>query len=123
MSFILLAEDDPYIQLLVRRKLENAGYEVRAYSTGEEALTSLLSGDSLPEIILLDIMLPGRDGLEICREIKDRLGTDAPRVIILSARGQEEDVNAAQAAGADAYLIKPFAPQELLEHVRAQLRR
>jgi DNA-binding response OmpR family regulator len=123
LTYVLVAEDDPYIQLLVRRKLESAGMEVRAYMTGEEALKALLDGGPIPMVMLLDIMLPGRDGLDICRELKQKLGKDAPPVIILSARGQEEDVIAAREAGADDYLIKPFAPQDLLEHVKAKMRR
>jgi DNA-binding response OmpR family regulator len=71
------------------------------------------------DLLLLDVMLPGREGLEICREVKTTLGADAPPVILMSARGQQIDVEAGRKAGADDYVIKPFSPRQLLEHVEA----
>ncbi len=121
MTYSLVAEDDPYIQLLVRRKLEGAGYEVRATPDGDAALSMAL--DCPPRLLLLDVMLPGRTGLEICQEIKARYGGDAPPIIIISARGQQSDVEAGDRAGADDYLIKPFSPKDLLDHVQEFLRR
>lgn len=116
MGYILVAEDDPYIQLLITRKLQNAGYEVRSATNGNEALSAALR--DVPQVLLLDVMLPDRNGLEICREVKKQLGSKAPSVIIISARGQVSDVDDGTAAGADDYLIKPFAPSELLLHVQ-----
>lgn len=121
MSYILVAEDDPSIQLLVRRKLENAGFQVRATADGNEALA--MAAVELPALMLLDVMIPGCDGLEVCRQIKARYGLGAPPVIIISARGQKADVDAGEQVGADDYLIKPFIPRELLEHVQVMLRR
>jgi two-component system phosphate regulon response regulator PhoB len=121
MSYILVAEDDPSIQLLVRRKLENAGFQVRATADGNDALA--MAAAELPAIMLLDVMIPGCNGLEVCRQIKARYGQAAPPVIIISARGQKADVDAGEQVGADDYLIKPFIPRELLEHVNAMLRR
>ncbi len=121
MTYILIAEDDPHIQLLIQRKLETAGYKVRTTPDGEEALKMALAEQ--PRIVLLDVMLPGRTGLEVCYEIKQRLGKTAPPIIIISARGQQSDVDAGESAGADDYLIKPFSPRDLLDHVEAILQR
>ncbi len=121
MTYVLVAEDDPHIQLLIQRKLETAGYQVRTTEDGSEALSMAL--DDPPRIMLLDVMMPGLTGLEVCFQVKQRLGAKAPPVIIISARGQQSDVTAGEAAGADDYLIKPFSPSDLLEHVEAALRR
>lgn len=121
VSYILVAEDDPHIQLLVRRKLEGAGFQVTTTPDGNEALSMAIKNP--PRVLLLDVMLPGRSGLEVCREVKKNLGAAAPPVIIISARGQQVDVDAGHNAGADDYLIKPFSPRELLEHVNQSLRR
>ncbi len=121
MSFILVAEDDPYIQLLITRKLQNAGFEVRSATNGNEALTVAVR--DVPKLLLLDVMLPDRNGLDVCREVKRQLEGKAPPVIIISARGQLADVDAAKQAGADDYLIKPFAPSDLLAHVQKLMAR
>jgi DNA-binding response OmpR family regulator len=121
MPYILVAEDDPYIQLLVRRKLEGAGYEVKTTPDGAEALAMVQANP--PALLLLDIMLPGRSGLDVCNEVKSALGKSAPPVIIISAKGQQNDVEAAEHVGADDYLIKPFAPSELLARVQEVMRR
>src|SRR5579859_3145471 len=104
MGYILIAEDDAHIRLLIQRKLETAGYKVRTTPNGSEALKMAL--DDPPRMVLLDIMLPGMDGLEVCQAIKSELATKAPFVIIISAKGSEDDVSAGEAAGADDYLIK-----------------
>jgi len=121
MANVLIAEDDPHIQLLIRRQLEVAGYRVWATPDGAEALSHAL--EQPPDILVLDIMLPGKDGLEICRTVKERFGAKAPPVLIISAKGQEMDVDAGESVGADDYLIKPFTPHSLLEHVQALLDR
>jgi two-component system alkaline phosphatase synthesis response regulator PhoP len=119
MSLILVAEDEPHILLLIQRKLEAAGYTVITTTNGDDALKLALQ--EKPDLLLLDIMLPGREGLEICREVKQALGQDAPPVILISALGQQIDVEAGIAAGADDYIIKPFSPRLLLEHIQAAL--
>jgi two-component system phosphate regulon response regulator PhoB len=121
MPHILVAEDETHILLLVQRKLEGAGYSVRATGNGDEALRLAL--EHKPDLLLLDIGLPGRNGLEICQEIKTEFGDEAPPVILISARGQQVDVDAGRAAGADDYIIKPFSPRLLLEHVENALAR
>ena len=119
MRTILIAEDESHILLLIKRKLEAAGYSVKTAMDGDEALQCALQ--TKPDLLILDVMLPGRDGLEICREVKTALGSDAPPVIMISARGQHMDVEAGMAAGADDYIIKPFSPGLLLERAEAAL--
>lgn len=119
MSYILIAEDDPYIQLMVKRKLEGAGFTVRATPDGDQVIPMMQ--EEMPIMVLLDVMLPGRTGLELCQDIKGYLGESAPPVIIVSARGRETDVEAGMRAGADDYLIKPFSPKQLLDLVQSRL--
>ena len=121
MSYVLVAEDDPHIQLLVRRKLESAGFEVRTTPDGGEALQ--MAADERPRILILDVMLPSLSGLDICQQVMEGYGAGAPPIIIMSARGQQTDVDAGEHAGADAYLIKPFSPKELLDQVEECLGR
>jgi DNA-binding response OmpR family regulator len=117
MAHILVVEDELHILLLIQRKFESAGYTVSTATDGDEALRMAL--ENKYDLLLLDVMLPGREGLEICREVKTTLGADAPPVILMSARGQQIDVEAGRKAGADDYVIKPFSPRQLLEHVEA----
>jgi DNA-binding response OmpR family regulator len=121
MTYILIAEDDPHIQLLIQRKLETAGYKTRTTANGAEALRIAL--ESVPRIVLLDVMLPGMNGLEVCHALKTQLAKTAPPVIIISARGNQTDVDSGVQAGADDYLVKPFSPHDLLEHVESFIRR
>ncbi|WP_033337771.1 response regulator transcription factor [Catenuloplanes japonicus] len=118
MVAILLIEDDP----LVRRGLELAmsrlGYDLRTSGTGQAGLAAL-AGD-LPDLVLLDLMLPDLDGFEVCRRVRDR--TDVP-VIMLTARGDDVDVVGGLEAGADDYVIKPARPAVLDARIRAVLRR
>jgi DNA-binding response OmpR family regulator len=116
MSYILIAEDDRDLLLLVQRKLELSGYEnVWMTHNGEEGLKHAL--ESPPRLMILDIMLPGMDGLTVCSEVKDKLGENAPQVIIISARGQRTHVKEGEDAGADAYIIKPFSPRDLVAKI------
>lgn len=121
MSYILVAEDETHILLLIQRKLESAGYSVKTTTDGNEALEVALHDK--PSLLVLDIMLPGREGLDICRQVKTTFGDDAPPVILISARGQQPDVEAGLNAGADDYIIKPFSPRSLLERVEKALSR
>ncbi len=121
MTRILVAEDEPHILLLIQRKLENAGYRVTTATNGNDALDLALR--ERHDLLLLDILMPGREGLEICKEVKDVYGESAPPVIIISALGQQIDVEAGISAGADDYIIKPFSPRALLERVEAALYR
>jgi two-component system KDP operon response regulator KdpE len=115
---ILVVDDDPLIVRLVRLHLERAGHDVLSAATGQEALD--VTADELPDLVILDLMLPGLDGYEVCRRI--RTFSLAP-VIMLTAKGEQADKLRGFEMGADDYLTKPFAPQELLARVNAVLRR
>lgn len=121
MSKILVAEDESHIMILIQRKLESAGHTIISTADGNEALEMALNDK--PDLLLLDVMLPEREGLEICKEVKTQLGADAPPVILISARGQQIDVEEGVKAGADDYIIKPFSPRLLLERVELALRK
>lgn len=115
---ILLAEDEPSIAEVVTLYLNRAGYFVSLAQTGEDAINKLQQ--NLPDLLILDLMLPNLDGIAIIRWLRDR--SDVP-VIILTARRSEADRIAGLEMGADDYVVKPFSPQELVSRVRAVLRR
>ena len=117
---ILVVDDEPAVRDSLRRALELEGYEVELASDGEEAL-GLLSGDREPEAVILDILMPGIDGLEVCRRLR-KSGNTLP-VLMLTARAEVDSRVAGLDAGADDYLPKPFALAELLARLRALLRR
>lgn len=118
---ILLIEDDPDIVELLQYNLEREGYRVVACKDGEEGLQA--ARKRVPDLILLDLMLPGMGGLEVCRELKTDRATNRIPVIMVTARGEESDVVVGLELGADDYVCKPFSPRELLARVRAVLRR
>jgi len=120
-QLILLIEDDEDIRELLVYNLEKYGYEVEAVETGEDGLAS--AGGRKPDLILLDLMLPGVDGLSVCRRLKEGRATHEVPIIIVSAKGEETDVITGLELGADDYLVKPFSPNILLSRVRAVLRR
>jgi DNA-binding response OmpR family regulator len=118
MPKILLVEDAPELARLVARELEAAGYEVRHAEDGAKALE--LAADEPPDLVVLDWMLPGMDGLEVLRRL--RQGSAVP-VLMLTARAEEVDRVIGLEVGADDYLTKPFSNRELVARVRALLRR
>ncbi len=118
---ILVVEDEAEIQELIRYNLAKDGYRVECVATGEEALQSMRS--SPPELIVLDLMLPGVDGLEVCRRLRGDAATRNIPVVIVTAKGEEVDVVAGLELGADDYLTKPFSPRVLIARIRAVLRR
>ena len=115
---ILVVEDEPSIGEVVSLYLRRAGYQVTVVEDGAEALESL--ADQLPDLVVLDLMLPKVDGLEVTRWLRER--GDTP-IIMLTARREEQDRIAGLEMGADDYVVKPFSPQELVSRVRAVLRR
>jgi DNA-binding response OmpR family regulator len=115
---ILAVEDDERIRTAVRLALEDEGWEVAEAATGEDALQHFQNQPS--DVVLIDIMLPGIDGFEVCRSI--RRSSDVP-IVMVTARADTHDVVAGLEAGADDYLTKPFAPKELSARIRALLRR
>jgi two-component system alkaline phosphatase synthesis response regulator PhoP len=117
----MVIEDEKEIRDLVRYNLERAGYRVAAIADGEEGLERLFA--SRPDVLVLDLMLPGRNGLEILREVRGEPATRDLPVIVLTARSTEMDKLLGFEHGADDYLTKPFSPRELVARVEALLRR
>ncbi len=115
---ILVVDDEPEIRRAVLGGLRAQGYEVRAAADGEEALR--LASAATPDLVILDLMMPGIDGLEVCRRL--RAWSDVP-ILVLSARAQERQKVQALDEGADDYLTKPFGMDELTARIRAALRR
>jgi two-component system, OmpR family, KDP operon response regulator KdpE len=115
---ILIVDDEPQIRRVMRSTLSSQGYTVTEAKTGEEALDSIRK--ERPDLVLLDVNMPGMGGIEACREI--RRSSDAP-IIILTVRKTERDKVLALDAGADDYVVKPFGMEELLARIRASLRR
>jgi len=118
---ILVVEDDEDIMELISFNLKKEGYSVVKAITGEEALKQAQSAS--PDIVLLDVMLPEIDGLEVCRNLKSDTKTKNIPVIMVTAKGEESDVVAGLELGAEDYIVKPFRPKELVARVRAVLRR
>jgi two-component system phosphate regulon response regulator PhoB len=118
---ILIVEDDEDIQELVNYNLSREGYQTRVVASGEEALT--ITRNMRPDLILLDLMLPGLDGLEVCRRLKNDAGTGHIPVVMLTAKGEESDIVVGLELGADDYMTKPFSPKILLARLKAVLRR
>ena len=118
---ILVVEDEQDIRDLVRFHLEQEGYAVREADSGERALAQVAS--ERPALIVLDLMLPGTDGLEVCRRLRAAEPTATLPIIMLTARAEELDRVLGLEMGADDYVTKPFSPRELVARVRAVLRR
>ena len=115
---ILTVEDDERIRTSVKLALEDEGWEVEEAETGEQAITAFTRQPA--DVVLIDIMLPGVDGFEVCRSIRRQ--SDVP-IVMVTARADTHDVVAGLEAGADDYLTKPFVPKELSARIRALLRR
>ncbi len=115
---VLVVDDDMNVRDVVRRYLEHAGYTVVLAGDGEQALR--LVAESEPDLVVLDLMLPGIDGLEVCRRIR---GRSAVPVVMLTALGEEDERIAGLQLGADDYVAKPFSPRELVLRVGSVLRR
>lgn len=118
---VLIVEDDGDILQLLRFTLEAAGFVVVTASTGRAALE--IAERQIPSLVLLDLMLPGMGGLDVCRELKRMPATGAVPVIMLTARGEEVDRIVGLELGADDYVTKPFSPRELVLRIRAVLKR
>jgi len=119
MARILVADDDADIRLLVVMRLQHSGHEVTGVPDGRAALDACR--ESGPDLVVLDVMMPGMDGLEACRELRAHPTTAKTPVILLTARAQTADVEAGLAAGADDYVTKPFSPRDLAERVDSLL--
>jgi two-component system, OmpR family, alkaline phosphatase synthesis response regulator PhoP len=118
---VLVVEDDRDISELIRYNLEREGYDVSSVYDGEQALDYALK--IKPAIIILDLMLPGLDGLDICRQLKSEESLKSVPVIMLTAKSEEADVVVGLQMGADDYIAKPFSPKVLLARIKAVTRR
>jgi DNA-binding response OmpR family regulator len=118
---LLVVEDDPDIANLLKHSLTRAGFAVDVLHTGSEVVSRVRA--DMPDLVLLDLMLPGLDGLEICRNLRSDPRTAAIAIIMLTARAEESDRIVGLELGADDYITKPFSPNEVVARVRALLRR
>jgi two-component system phosphate regulon response regulator PhoB len=121
MPRILIVEDEPDITEVLSYNLRQAGFEVSTAGEGEEGLR--LAGEKTPDLIVLDLMLPGMDGLELCRLLKQRDPLRRVPVVMLTAKAEEVDRIVGLELGADDYVTKPFSPRELVLRIKAILRR
>ncbi|HOW52561.1 MAG TPA: response regulator transcription factor [bacterium] len=118
---ILVVDDEQDILELIRYNLSREGYQLDTVTTGEEALK--IARDRHPDLIILDLMLPGIDGLDVCRLLKGETRTSAIPIIMLTAKGEDSDVVTGLELGAEDYMTKPFSPKVLIARVRNILRR
>ena len=116
---ILIADDEPNIVTALEFLLERAGYEVRTAGNGDEALGAITKDP--PDLVLLDIMMPVKSGYEVCKRIRDEPQWQHVKVVMLSAKGRDAEVNKGMAVGADLYVTKPFSTRELMEQIRGLL--
>lgn len=121
MSRILVVEDDPDIATVIRHHLERAGHSVQQVASGRQALADVHA--TRPDLVVLDVMLPGMDGMLVCQALRQDAATAALPIIMLTARGEEADRVRGLELGADDYVVKPFSPKELVARVAALLRR
>lgn len=121
MARVLVAEDDADIAGLVRHYLQKAGFEADLVESGREVIPRVRRDP--PDLLILDVMLPGLSGLEVCRALRAEPATAAIPILMLTARGDEADRIAGLDTGADDYVAKPFSPGEVVARVRALLRR
>ena len=116
---ILIADDEPNIVVSLEFLMKRSGYQVKAAGDGEEALRLL--EDFRPDLILLDVMLPLRDGFEVCQKIRNNPDWKNLKIVMLTAKGREVETAKGLALGADAYITKPFATKDLLANVQRLL--
>jgi two-component system, OmpR family, alkaline phosphatase synthesis response regulator PhoP len=122
MPTILIVDDEQHIRLLIEQtleELEDDGVELLTAGDGDEALAVI--EQHRPELVFLDVMMPRRNGFDVCRTIKNDLGLGGTYVVLLTAKGQAYDRQQGEDAGADMYMTKPFDPGELLDRARAVL--
>lgn len=118
---ILLVDDEPDILEMIEYNLKNEGYKITKAATGEDAIR--IAENSSPNLVVLDLMLPGIDGLEVTRHLKSNDKTSDIPIVMVTAKGDESDVVTGLELGANDYISKPFSPRELVARIRAILRR
>ena len=119
---ILVVDDEPIVVEVIERYLRRDGFRVVTAATGPEAWAAATSAENRPDLVVLDVMLPGLDGFELTRRLRQEARLAAP-IILLTARGEESDRVGGLGTGADDYVVKPFSPAEVVARVKAQLRR
>lgn len=116
---ILIVDDEPNIVISLEFLMQREGFEVAVAVDGEEALSKLAEWQ--PDLVLLDIMMPKQSGFEVCQEIRGNAAWDKIKIIMLTAKGRDTEVQKGMALGADAYVTKPFSTKDLVAKVRAVL--
>ena len=112
---ILIADDEPNIVVSLEFLMKQKGYDVKVVTNGEDALRAV--GEFGPELILLDVMMPHLSGYDVCQKVRENPAWAGIRIIMLSAKGRDVEVNKGMAVGADAYVTKPFSTKDLLAQV------
>ena len=126
MKTVLVVDDDPDIRELITWKLSQAGYTTLAAADGEAGLAAAVAGDAegrVPDLVVVDWMMPKMTGIEVCRALRDNPVTARIPIILLTARADEAEVERGFAAGVDDYIVKPFSPREMLGRIQAVLAR
>lgn len=116
---ILIVDDEPHIQEVIRVSLEDFGFDLMEVADGENVYQTVL--DARPDLILLDVMMPGKDGYTVCQELKSDPQTAGIPIILLTAKSRPEEMEQGLAAGANAYVAKPFSPLSLLTVIHQHL--
>src|SRR5664279_1299662 len=116
---ILIADDEPNIVVSLEFLMRQNGYEVKVATNGEDALHAV--GEFAPDLILLDVMMPRLSGYDVCQKVRENPAWAGIRIIMLSAKGRDVEVNKGLAVGADAYVTKPFSTKDLIEQVARML--
>ena len=116
---VLIVDDEPNIVISLEFLMNQAGYQVEIARNGEDALDLIAS--FLPDLVLLDVMLPRVDGFDVCQRVRENAEWDAMRIVMLTAKGREVEVAKGLALGANAYITKPFSTKELLAEVKRLL--
>ena len=116
---ILIADDEPNIVAAIEFLLQQSGYEVHVARNGEEALS--LVEAFIPDLVLLDVMMPKKSGYEVCTRIRERADWRQIKIVMLSAKGREAEVNKGMSLGADLYVTKPFSTRELMAKIKGLL--
>jgi DNA-binding response OmpR family regulator len=118
-KYVLIVDDAPNIVLSLEFLMKKEGYDVRSVSNGEEAMEAI--AEKTPDLILLDVMMPRKDGYEVCQELRANQDWKNIKIIMLTAKGRDVEREKGLALGADDYVTKPFATQELVEKVKTLL--
>lgn len=118
---VLIIEDDPDIAEVLRYGLENENFKTRVALSGEDGLVACLDKDNPPAIILLDVLLPGMNGFELCRRLRNEAITRSTPIVLVTAKASEKDIEISRELGVDGYIVKPFSIREVIFRVRSLL--